>query len=70
MLTFFLENCRIFKQNNWLNFIFAGQRNVKQYQYNDSVYYKVTPEAKKAISDFYRGRLYIRQDGESNRKLI
>ena len=57
-----------FQAKNWLNFIFAGQRNVKQYQYNDSVYYKVTPEAKKAISDFYRGRLYIRQDGESNKK--
>lgn len=32
-----------------------------------SIFYKVTPEAKRAISEFYRGRLYIRQDGESNK---
>lgn len=56
-----------FQAKNWLNFIFAGQRNVKGCQYNDSVFYKVTPEAKRAISEFYRGRLYIRQDGESNK---
>lgn len=56
-----------FQAKNWLNFIFAGQRNVKECQYNDSTFYKVTPEAKKAISEFYRGRLYIRQDGESNK---
>lgn len=56
-----------FQAKNWLNFIFAGQRNVKECQYNDSVFYKVTPEAKRAISEFYRGRLYIRQDGESNK---
>ena len=56
-----------FQAKNWLNFIFAGQRNVKECQYNDSIFYKVTPEAKRAISEFYRGRLYIRQDGESNK---
>lgn len=56
-----------FQAKNWLNFIFAGQRNVKECQYNESTFYKVTPEAKKAISEFYRGRLYIRQDGESNK---
>lgn len=57
-----------FQAKNWLNFIFAGQRNVKECSFNDSVFYKVTPEAKKAISEFYRGRLYIRKDGESNKK--
>lgn len=56
-----------FQAKNWLNFIFAGQRNVKECQYNDSIFYKVTPEAKRAISEFYRGCLYIRQDGESNK---
>lgn len=56
-----------FQAKNWLNFIFAGQRNVKECQYNDSTFYKVTPEAKRAISEYYRGRLYIRQDGESNK---
>lgn len=57
-----------FQAKNWLNFIFAGQRNVKECSFNDSVFYKVTPEAKKAIGEFYRGRLYIRKDGESNKK--
>lgn len=57
-----------FQAKNWLNFIFAGQRNVKECSFNDSVFYKVTPEAKKEISEFYRGRLYIRKDGESNKK--
>lgn len=56
-----------FQAKNWLNFIFAGQRNIKQCTSGDSVFYKVTPEAKKAISKYYRGRLFIRQDGESNK---
>ena len=56
-----------FQAKNWLNFIFAGQRNVKECHYNDSTYYKVTPEAKKSISEYYRGRLFLRQDGESNK---
>ncbi len=57
-----------FQSKNWLNFIFAGQRNVTEHQFGDSTYYKVTPEAKQAISDFYRGKLFIRKDGESNKK--
>lgn len=57
-----------FQTKNWINFIFAGQRNVEQHTYNGSVYYKVLPEAKKAISNFYRGRLFIREDGHSKKK--
>lgn len=57
-----------FQSKNWLNFIFAGQRNVTEHQFGDSTYYKVTSEAKQAISDFYRGKLFIRKDGESNKK--
>lgn len=57
-----------FQSKNWLNFIFAGQRNVTEHQFGDSTYYKVTPEAKQAISNFYRGKLFIRKDGESNKK--
>ena len=56
-----------FQTKNWINYIFAGQRNVSECRYNDSTFYKVTPEAKKAISEHYRGRLYIRADGESNK---
>lgn len=57
-----------FQAKNWINYIFAGQRNLKECRTGDSVFYKVTPEAKKAISDFYRGRLFIRADGESHKK--
>ena len=57
-----------FQSRNWLNFIFAGQRNVTQHEYNGSVYYKVTPEAKRAIGEYYRGHLYLREDGYSNKK--
>lgn len=56
-----------FQTKNWINYIFAGQRNVSECRYNDSTFYKVTPEAKRAISEYYRGRLYIRADGESNK---
>ena len=56
-----------FQEKNWLTFIFAGQRNVKEYSANGATYYKVTPDAKKAISDYYRGKLFIRKDGESNK---
>jgi twinkle protein len=57
-----------FQTKNWINFIFAGQRNVEQHSYNGSTYYKVLPEAKRAISNYYRGRLFIREDGHSKKK--
>lgn len=57
-----------FQSRNWLNFIFAGQRNVRKYESNGATYYKVTPEAKRAIGEYYKGRLFLRADGESNKK--
>lgn len=51
---------------NWIRYVFAGQRNVRQYQYDDSVYWKVTPQAKQDIDDYYRGRMFIDKDGEDN----
>ena len=56
-----------FQTKNWLNSVLAGQRNIEEKHYEDSTYYKVRPEAKKEIEDFYRGRLYIYEDGRSNR---
>lgn len=52
---------------NWINFIFAGQRNVKQYQSGDSIFWRVTPEAQKGINDYYKGRLFIYKDGYDNK---
>jgi archaellum biogenesis ATPase FlaH len=57
-----------FQAKNWINYIFAGQRNVEEKNYDGSPYYKIKPEAKRAISEYYRGRLFIRKDGESNKK--
>ena len=52
-----------FQSKNWLNYIFAGQRNVKEYQTEGSKYWKITPEAKAQINDYYRNKLYIYKDG-------
>ena len=52
-----------FQSKNWVNFILAGQRNVKEYQFNGATYWKVTPAAQKKINDYYRGRLFIYKDG-------
>lgn len=51
---------------NWIRCIFAGQRHVNQFQSGDTTYWKVTTEAKTAIDDFYRGRMFIDKDGEDN----
>ena len=51
---------------NWIQYVFAGQRHLKQYQYGDSVYWKVTQDAKKSIDDYYRGRIFIDKDSEDN----
>jgi len=52
-----------FQSKNWINYILAGQRNVKQYNLNDTVFWKVTQEAQKEINEYYQGRLYIYKDG-------
>lgn len=57
-----------FQTKNWLNYVFAGQRHVKEYTSGESVYWKVTPEAKRKISEYYRGKLFIYEDGLSNKK--
>ncbi|MPM14175.1 DNA primase [bioreactor metagenome] len=52
---------------NWMNYLFAGPRNVNQYvSSNGATYYKVKPEAKKLISEYYRGSCHIYRDGYSN----
>lgn len=53
---------------NWMNSIFAGQRNVVECQSNGATFWKVRSETKRLISDFYRGRLFVREEHESNQK--
>lgn len=56
-----------FQTKNWLNSVLAGQRHIEERHFEDSVYYKVRPDAKREIEEYYRGRLYIYEDGRSNR---
>jgi len=56
-----------FQTKNWLNSVLAGQRHIEERHFEDSVYYKVRPDAKREIEEHYRGRLYIYEDGRSNR---
>lgn len=53
---------------NWANFIFAGNRHVKQYITDkNAVYYKVDNETKAAIDEHYQKRFHIYKDGVANR---
>lgn len=56
-----------FQSKNWVNYILAGQRNVKEYNFNGATYWKVTQDAQKSINDYYRGRLFIYKDGYSHK---
>lgn len=51
-----------FQSKNWINYIFAGQRNVMEYHYNGAPYWKVTPKAQEKINKFYKGKLFIYKD--------
>ena len=51
---------------NWIMYSLAGRRNINSYVSKEgSTYYKVTPNARKKIMDYYRNQLYIYRDGES-----
>lgn len=52
-----------FQSKNWINYILAGQRNVREYNFGGTTYWKVTPEAQKDIDSYYKGKLYIYKDG-------
>ena len=57
-----------FQTKNWLNSVIAGQRHIDEKHSGEATYYKVRPEAKRAIDEFYRGRLHIYEDGQPNTK--
>ena len=52
-----------FQSKNWINYILAGQRHVKEYTFNGATYWKVTPDAQKEMDKYYKGRLFIYKDG-------
>ena len=56
-----------YMSKNWINYILAGARNVESFTtIKGAVYYKVKQEAKEAIVEFSKGRLYIYKDGFAN----
>lgn len=55
-----------FQTKNWLNSVIAGQRHIEEKHSGEAVYYKVLPDAKRAIDEHYRGRLHIYEDGQPN----
>lgn len=52
-----------FQSKNWLNYIFAGQRNLKEYVTEETKYWKMPSVVKTAISNHYKQRLFIHKDG-------
>lgn len=69
------RNCWMFSRElpawmtkNWFNYIFAGRRNIKEYKTNNGTeYFKVSPEAKRKINEFYRGRWFVYRDDHNNK---
>ena len=52
---------------NWIEYILAGQRNITEYETNNHAkYYKVNPESKQKMSEFYRDKLRIYRDEYPN----
>lgn len=56
-----------YMSKNWINYIFAGNRHIKKYvDDRNSVYYKVTPEARQVIDEYYKNHIYIYRDDYEN----
>jgi hypothetical protein len=50
-------------QKNWLHFIFAGQRHLKEYESKAGAkYYKINHDALEKISQYYKGKIYLYKD--------
>lgn len=47
---------------NWVDSVHAGQRNVEEYMNHGFKYYKIKPEASKAMNKHYKGKLYFYKD--------
>lgn len=55
-------------QKSWLNYIMAGGHHVKTYtDGNGAKYYKVTPEAKRRINEYYDKKWFLYRDDWSNK---
>lgn len=56
-----------YMSKNWINYIFAGSRHVKKYvNEHNAVYYKVPPDIKRKVDEYYRGHIFIYKDDYEN----
>lgn len=56
-----------FMSKNWINFILAGRKYIKEYTTDKgAVYYKVMNEVKREIDKYYDGHIYLYKDGYHN----
>lgn len=56
-----------FLARSWIDYIFAGQRNVTQHESGDTIYWKVPKETRQEMGEYYRDRLFIYKDGYSHK---
>ena len=56
-----------FQCKNWLNYIFAGQRNITQENYGDTEFWRVNKSAQREMDKFYKEHIYIYKDGKSHK---
>lgn len=56
-----------FQCKNWLNYIFAGQRNITQENYGDTEFWRVNKSAQKEMDKYYKEHIFIYKDGESHK---
>ena len=56
-----------FNTRSWMDYVFAGQRNLVQHNIGETEYWKVTPEARRAMSEAYREKIFIYKDGKSHK---
>lgn len=56
-----------YMSKNWINYIFAGGRHIQKYvDDHNSTYYKVNPEARKLIDQYYKEHIFIYKDDYEN----
>lgn len=56
-----------FQSRGWLDYIFAGQRNIVQKNIGDTEFWKVTNEARQAMNKAYKEKIFIYKDGQSHK---
>lgn len=56
-----------FQSRGWLDYIYAGQRNLIQKNVDNTEFWKVTNEARREMNKAYRDKMFIYKDGLSHK---